>query len=175
MCCLVSVNCRQFTNPSLSNLYVELHFESDVEIEANWSPVIAVKSLTPDKYQFYFGQMRKWYDSRIKFDGVVRNAVDSALPRVHTKLCKIMPFKPTGRARPSTGAVTPTTSPPTTTAWSEGCVDIDKSGAKVMNSWNCRSCLQVHVNFELSQQQVASLGSLNDISLELWFTENISQ
>ena len=55
-------------------MFVELYFNDDVKIEANWHPVVAVKRQTTRRYQFYFGVMRRWYESNVKFGGIISHA-----------------------------------------------------------------------------------------------------
>ena len=53
------------------------------------------------------------------------------------------------------------------------CADV-LNGATITNSWTCRSCIQYHVDFILTSDQLNTIGSEDNFYYELWFSDNVS-
>ena len=49
-----------------------------------------------------------------------------------------------------------------------GCLEYP-TGAVIKNSWACRSCVQVFVDLVISQGDLATFGSLENMYVEVWF------
>ena len=53
------------------------------------------------------------------------------------------------------------------------CLDVGASSVTIENTWACRSCLQLHIDFTLSDADFATIGGAENMALELWFTDSV--
>merc|ERR1712048_1187823 len=66
-----------------------------------------------------------------------------------------------------------TTTQPVTTPADATCSDVS-SGATITNSWTCRNCVQLHINFVLTADNLAVILAQNNFQLEIWFDNDVS-
>merc|ERR1711935_1268211 len=182
-----------------NNMYLELWFDHEVTEQNVWYPIEVIETASATHgLEFWFKPSHVWPQNHVRFTGQLRpTQVAGAPPVIATRLCPIDSSLTTASTAittaPATTTAPVTTTPVTTSETSEavttteaadvttetttlmtmpvdenGCLEY-ANGATVKNDWACRNCLQLFVDLVISEADLATIGELENMYVEVWF------
>ena len=173
---LVNFNHDLTTIGGVQNAYLELWFDTDVEVHSTWNPVAGTESASASNGIKFTFEADAFQQGAIQFDGQLKHNLESQPSVVGVRLCPINPDWSTTTAEVITTTVAPTTTPAPLTMipLDGGCWHLPPQVADINHSWgNCRSCLEFSIEFALTDAQFASVGGQSNMFINLGFTKNV--